>query len=141
MQPTIDTYVIGALERLAEIEANAARTARSAKLPADAKFFQRSANAYARALCYWLAGIRPERTPNGYVLPSQRTGEAPHKLTRDGDWVCTCPSGQHIHWASAMIVGLEVAQDDMAQFGDGDGPPEIPARLVEEDAALLELAA
>jgi len=139
MQPS-DAYVIGALERLAEIEANAARVARIAKLPDDAKFFQRSANAYTRALCYWLAGIRPTRTPNGYVLPSQRAGEAPHKLTMDGDWTCTCLAGASMHWAKALIIGLEVAQDDMATLGD-DSPPEIPARLLDEDAALLELVA
>ena len=133
----IDGAVAAALERLAETEASAARAARTATLPEDAKFFQRSANAYTKALCYWLAGVRPERTANGYVLPSQRPGEAPHKLTLDGDWICTCAAGQSMHWAKALVVGLEVAQDDQARFGDaGDA---LPAWIVEEDAALLEL--
>jgi len=134
-----DAYVIGALERLAETEAMAARAARAAKLPDDAKFFQRAANAYGRALCHFLAGVRPTRTPNGYILPSQRPGEAPHKLTFDGDWMCSCAAGESMHWAKALLIGLEVAAD-MQRDGDDD-VPALPTRLAEEDAALLALLA
>lgn len=118
--PHFDALVGAALERLAAENAQSARTARYAGLKDDAKFFQRACNAYVRALEEWLAGTRPTRTEGGnYLLPS-RSGGAAHLLTLDGDWVCSCASGQAIHWASALIIGMEVAGDDQDRFDDGD---------------------
>src|SRR5215471_6005992 len=67
----VETAIVGALSRLAQQEAASARTARGAGLADDAKFFQRSANAYAKALSYYLAGTRPVPTqtgPGGWLL-------------------------------------------------------------------------
>lgn len=109
----VERMVMSALEKLAEQEAAAARLARTAGESEDTRLFQRSANAYAKALGYYQRGIRPEPTPNGYTLPSQRAGEAPHLLTMDGDWVCTCPAGATAHWAKALVVGIETAFDGL----------------------------
>lgn len=118
----VETAIIGALERLAHHEAQSARTARLVGEKADAAFFQRSANAYAKALSFYRTGLRPEPTATGWLLPSQRAGEPPHLLTKDGDWICTCQAGESMHWAKALIVGMEVGYDDLAQLaGDDDG--------------------
>jgi hypothetical protein len=125
--PHFDAMVAAALERLAEENARSARTARAAGLKDDARFFQRACNAYVRALSEWQQGTRPTRTPSGgWLLPS-RSGGADHLLTLDGDWLCSCSSGTQIHWASALIIGLEVAQDDLARFDDGDDDREMTA--------------
>ncbi len=123
--PIADRFVVAALERLAEAEATAAQHARARGEKDEARYFQREANAYTRALSAWLAGLRPTPTPHGWLLPSQRPGEPPHKLTLDGDWVCTCPAGATAHWAKALIIGIEVAHDDMQQLG-GEDEPEPP---------------
>lgn len=116
---TIESAVMGALERLAEEHARSARTARVQGLKDDAKFFQRNANAFTRALLFYRAGLRPSPTQEGgWLLPSQRPGEAPHLLTMSGDWTCTCPSGQQIHWASALLIGIEAGTDDLNRFDD-----------------------
>lgn len=135
--PIADQAVAASLEGLAEREATAARQARERgrcpglteaqvdEIRAEATFFQRSANAYTKALIYWLAGIRPELTPGGagYILPSQRAHEPPHMLHLNGDWTCTCPAGATMHWAKAMVIGLEAAQDALraGAVGDDDG--------------------
>jgi hypothetical protein len=121
----IDTYIAAALERLAATEATAAAHARTRGDRREAAYFQRAANAYARALGYHLDGVRPQQTPGGWLLPSQRPGEAPHLLRLDGSWTCSCKSGQHIHWASALIIGIEVAHDDMGRLDGGDEDLEI----------------
>jgi hypothetical protein len=141
--PALDRAVTAALERLAETEARAARQARTRGETKEAAYFQRAVNAYVKALGFWLAGLRPTQTPNGWLLPSQRPGEAPHKLTLDGGWICTCPSGEHIHWASALIVGIEVGQDDLDQFGgetETPPPPEPTPIVVEQTPAGLTLS-
>jgi hypothetical protein len=122
--PPVEAAVEGALERLATEHADYARQARAAGEKADAKHFQRAANAYAKALGYYQAGVRPEPTARGgWMLPSQREHGAPHLLTRDGDWVCTCESGAHIHWASALIIGIEVAYDALDSGVSGEAEP------------------
>lgn len=116
---TIEAAVSGALERLADEHARSARTARAQGLKDDAKFFQRNANAFTRALLFYRAGLRPSPTERGgWLLPSQRPGEAPHLLHMDGDWCCSCASGQQIHWASALLIGIEVGTDDLDRFDD-----------------------
>lgn len=125
--PPVTAAVEGALERLAVEHADYARAARTAGEKADAKQWQRAANAYAKALAAWSAGIRPEPTVGGgYILPSQRPGQPAHLLTKDGDWVCSCASGQHIHWASALIVGIEVAHDALESGTAGEAVAEEP---------------
>jgi hypothetical protein len=116
----VEAAIVGALSRLAQQEAQSARTARAAGLKDDAKFFQRNANAYAKALTYYLTGTRPTPTDTGWMLPSQRQGEPPHLLIKDGDWVCTCAAGESMHWAKALIVGIEVGYDDLAGVDDGE---------------------
>lgn len=81
-QPTFDEMVAAALERMAFENARSAEAARGAKLKGDARFFQRAANAFVRALAEWNAGTRPQRTQGGnYLLPS-RSGGADHLLAR-----------------------------------------------------------
>lgn len=133
----VEQAVMGALERLATQEAASARAARAAGESEDARFFQRAANAYTKALCYYRGGIRPEPTPHGYTLPSQRAGEPPHLLTMDGDWVCTCAAGATMHWAKALVIGIEVAYDELAQHDDGDEEPALDEEA--ERAAAAEL--
>lgn len=118
IHPTFDAIVASALERLAAENAQSARTARAAGEKGDARFFQRAANSYTRALEEWTAGTRPTRTPSGgWLLPS-RSGGAAHLLTLDGDWMCSCASSDQMHWAKALIIGLEVAGDDIGRFDD-----------------------
>lgn len=125
-QPTFDALVAAALERMAAENAQSARTARAAKLTDDAKFFQRAANAFVRALEEWTAGTRPTRTPSGgWLLPS-RSGGAAHLLSLDGDWMCSCAAGESMHWAKALVIGMEVASDDLDRFDDG-------AAIIEEN--------
>jgi hypothetical protein len=115
-----DLAILAALERLSESHAQYARNAIIRDDKSSAALFTRESNAYARALGYYQAGVRPVATPHGYVLPSQRPGEAPHQLTLDGDWTCTCPAGESMHWAKALIIGIEVAHDDMQRLDSGD---------------------
>lgn len=105
-----------ALERLAEEHAASARAARLAGEREDAKFSQRAANAFVKALGLYRVGLRPDPTDRGgWLLPSQRPGEPPHLLRMDGDWVCTCVAGTTMHWATAMMIGIEAGQDCPAQ--------------------------
>jgi hypothetical protein len=151
--PAFDAAVEAALERLAAENAQSARTARAAGLKDDAKFFQRAANSYTRALSEWTKGTRPEQTQGGNWLLSSRTGGPDHLLRLDGDWTCTCASGTTDHWAKALIVACEVAQDDLARFDDGDysemtapdpepptPAPAAPAGISEEDEAAARRA-
>lgn len=131
---TIESAVSAALERLAEESAQSARTARAAGERDDAKFFQRSANAFARALLFYRAGLRPHpTTQGGWLLPSQRPGEAPHLLTMSGDWTCTCAAGESMHWAKALIIGIEVGTEDMDRFDGGDEGPADPVEAGNAD--------
>ncbi len=107
-----EAAVYAALERLAEENARTARQARERHDADDARFFQRAANAYVKALRLYRDGVRPEQLPSGqWTLPSQRQGEPAHLLFKDGDWVCTCAAGASMHWASALIIGIELATD------------------------------
>lgn len=122
---TIEAAVLGELGRMAADHADYARTARAAGDKATAKEFQRAANAYANAAADYARGIRPELLPGGrWMLPSHRAGEAAHILTKDGDWVCSCQSGAQIHWASALIIGIELAELAMDRDDAGDVEPE-----------------
>ncbi len=123
--PPFDGVVAAALERLASENAQSARTARQAGEKEDAAFFQRAANAYTRALEAWNAGTRPTRTTAGNWLLPSRTGGAAHLLTMDGDWICSCQAGESMHWAKALIIGLEVAGDDVGRFDDGADYSEV----------------
>jgi hypothetical protein len=60
------------------------------------------------------------------MLPSQREGEPPHPLTKDGDWGCTCAAGESMHWAKALIVGMEVGYDDLARPDNAGDDTTVP---------------
>jgi hypothetical protein len=109
----LETVIAGRLEAEAIRYANEVLTSRANGDKAAAKEAQRTANAFSKALLYWNEGIRPEMTEAGnWLLPSQRPGEPPHLLHKNGDWCCTCQSGAAIHWAAAMVIGVEMAYDD-----------------------------
>ncbi len=128
---TSEAAVMAALERLADENAGHARVARRAGETEDARYFQRAANAYLRAAEEWRKGVRPERTTaGGWRLPSRSDGQ-PHLLTMDGDWVCSCKAGASMHWASALIIGMEVAYEDLDRFDGGDAAEEgTPATFI-----------
>jgi hypothetical protein len=109
-----------ALEYFANGYADKTRTARMSGDKDAAKFFQRAANSFAKALAYWTDGIRPERTAAGnYLLRSQRgPTEAPHLIRKDGDWACTCAAGDQLHWALAMVIGMEAGADGDLTLAD-----------------------
>ena len=147
----LETVIASQLETEAIRYAGEVMTCRASGDKDAAKEAQRAANAFSKALLYWNEGIRPEMTEAGnWLLPSQRAGEPPHLLHKSGDWICTCPSGPAWHWASALIVGVEMAYDDPVAdlhqaldateavlWPDGDAPlPFEPSR--EEIAALRE---
>jgi len=127
---TLDTYIASALERLAERESLAARAARQrhqagdTAAKAEAVYFQRACTAYTNALIEYRHGVRPEQLTSGaWLLPSRRPGEPPHIVRMDGDWICNCKAGSAMHWPIALIVGIEVAHDDMERLDGDDGEP------------------
>lgn len=129
----VDAAVEGALERLALQHSDAARLADGAGDLAHRKHERAAATAFANALIEYRKGVRPDVLPSGaQLLPSRRAGEAAHLITRDGDFVCSCSAGANWHWPLALIIGLEVAHDDMTAWDDGDIEPEdmpTPAQL------------
>jgi hypothetical protein len=141
----IDAAVEAAIERLADENAQHARTAREHGEKADAAFFQRAATAYTNALIEYRRGVRPERMASGaWLLPSRRPSEAPHVVRMDGDYVCDCKAGASMHWPLALIIGIEVATDDMERFDDGDdlaAAAELGRRLAAARAKLMREAA
>jgi hypothetical protein len=111
-----DDAVAAELERLAEEHAQYAQTARAQGLKDDATYFRRSANSFVNGLKAWTAGVRPiSLGRNKWLLPSNRATGAPHLLRLDGDWTCTCESGCQAHWASAICIAIEHAQDAQAR--------------------------
>jgi hypothetical protein len=133
----VDAAIEGALERLAEESATAMRLARADGDKAGGAFWQRAATAYTNALIEYRKGVRPELLRSGaQLLPSRRAGEAPHIVRMDGDWTCSCKAGAAMHWSLALIIGIEVAHDDMARYDDGacDPPGEKPLGTDEGDS-------
>lgn len=120
--PYFDAMVAAVLERMAEENTRSAELAESKPdLKDDAAFFRRAVTAYTNALIGWQKGVRPVRTASGnYLLPSRRPGESPHLLRLDGDWICNCRARSCMHWPIAMMVALEIAQDDQDRFDDDD---------------------
>lgn len=115
----VEAAVEGALERLA-LESSAA--ARQAETVADRAHFRRETTAYTNALVEYRRGVRPELLASGaWLLPSSQPGKPAHIVTMDGDWVCNCKAGQSMHWPIALVIGCDVALDDMERFDD---PPE-----------------
>lgn len=132
----VERAIEGALERLAEESSQAMRLARADGDKAGGTFWQRAATSYTNALIEYRKGVRPELLPSGaWLLPSRRSGEAPHIVRMDGDWVCSCKAGASMHWSLALIIGIEVAHDDMQTFDDPPAEPtpaELGRRLCEE---------
>lgn len=118
--PALDALVAARLADQATHFAGQATEARAAGLKDDAKYFQRAANAYVKALEMWRAGVRPEVLGDGrYLLPS-RTDGTPHLLTRDGDWACTCAAGASDHWAKMLMVAMADVCDEQDAVATGD---------------------
>jgi len=114
-----EAAVSAALERLAEENAQHARASRQASETDDARFFQRGCTAFTNALLEWRKGVRPERLSSGaYLLPSRRAGEPPHIVRMDGDWICSCRAQAQMHWPIAMVIGMEIADDDLERFDE-----------------------
>jgi hypothetical protein len=124
----VELAVEGALERLALDNSQHAEAADKS----DRAYFRRAATSFTNALIEYKAGVRPQLLASGsYLLPSRRPGEAPHIVRMDGDWICSCKAGASMHWPIALVVGIEVSQDDMERFDDG--PDE------EEDGPIIRL--
>lgn len=141
----VDAAIEGALERLAEESAGAMRLARADGDKAGGTFWQRAATSYTNALIEYRKGVRPELLASGaWLLPSRRPGEAPHIVRMDGDWVCSCKAGASMHWSLALIIGIEVAHDDMQRFDDPPSDPtpaELGRRIAEARRATYDYAA
>jgi hypothetical protein len=121
----VDRAVEGALERLSLDHSAHARAAAAGDAPKDASFFRRAATSYANALIQYRAGVRPELLTSGaYLLPSRRPSEPAHIVHMDGDWTCNCKAGASMHWPLALVIGIEVAHDQMELYDDppGDNP-------------------
>ena len=126
----LDQAIEAALERLAQENSQHAATAET---KTDRAYFRRATTAYTNALIEYRRGIRPEVLASGArVLPSRRAGEAPHIVAMDGDWVCSCKAHASMHWAIALVIGIEVALDDMDRFDGGDSelPESLPAPAI-----------
>jgi len=125
----VELAVEGALERLA---CDNGQHAAVAETKDDRAYFRRAATSFGNALIEYKAGIRPELLASGaWLLPSRRPGEAPHIVRMDGDWICSCKAQSSMHWSIALIIGIEVAHDDMERFDD---PP-----AEEEDGPVIHL--
>jgi hypothetical protein len=140
----IDAAVEGALERLAIEHSDAARLADRLGDMAHRKAERAAATAFTNALVQYRNGVRPELLASGaQLLPSRRAGEAPHLVTMDGDFVCNCAAGAHMHWPIALVIGIEQAFEDMQTFDDGDvepTPAELGQRLCAARRSFLEAA-
>lgn len=134
----VDAAVEGALERLAIEHASAARLADSLGDRAGRKAERAQATAFTNALTQYRNGVRPEILNGGArIVPSSTPGKRAHLLTIDGDWVCNCEAGANIHWPIALLVGIEVAHDDMERFDDPPCEPT-PAELGQRLAAARQ---
>lgn len=136
----VEQAIEGALERLALDNSQHAATA--AKI--DRPHFRRAATAFTNALIEYKAGVRPQLLDSGaWLLPSRRSGEPPHIVRMDGDWVCSCKAGASMHWPIALVIGLEVAHDDMERFDDPPSeltPADLGQRLCAARRPFLEAA-
>jgi hypothetical protein len=116
----IDAAVEGALERLAIEHSNAARLADRLGDKAHRKTERAAATAFTNALVQYKAGVRPQLLDSGaWVIPSSTVGKPAHIVRMDGDWVCSCAAGANMHWPIALVIGIEVSNDDMQTYDDG----------------------
>jgi hypothetical protein len=126
----VEAAVEGALERLAQEHSAAARLATEAGDKAHATAERRTTTAYTNALIEYRRGVRPQLLDSGaWLLPSRRAGEAPHIVTMDGDWVCSCVAHDSMHWPIALVIGCEVAGDMLDASDDGAAESELDAAL------------
>jgi len=125
----VDAAVEGALERLALEHSDQALLADRVGDKANRKAERAAATAFTNALAQYRAGVRPDVLASGaQLIPSSQPGKPAHLVTMDGDFVCNCAAGAHMHWPIALCIGLEAAYDDMERFDDGDAEPT-PAEL------------
>lgn len=140
----VELAVEGALERLALEHSNAARLADQLGDLAHRKAERAATTAFTNALVQYKAGVRPQLLASGaWLLPSRRAGEAPHIVRMDGDWVCSCCAGAAWHWPIALIIALEVADDDMDRYDDGpdaeaDRAAAVLAERLDATAAIID---
>jgi len=121
----VEAAVCGALERLAEESTQATLLAIVTGDKDGRAFASRATTAYTNALIEYRKGVRPDLLDSGaWLLPSRRAGEPPHIVRMDGDWVCGCKAGASMHWPIALVIGIEVAGDDLDRFDGGDEEPE-----------------
>lgn len=133
----VEAAVEGALERLALEHAGAARLADQAGDMTHRKAERAAATAFTNALREYRRGVRAALLPSGnWLLPSSSGGRA-HIVTMDGDWTCNCEAGANMHWPIALIIGIEVAMDAMAETDDGAPESELDAAL-ERTATTLD---
>ena len=129
----VDAAVEGALERLAIEHSDAARLADRLGDMAHRKVERAAATAFTNALRQYRAGVRPELLQSGaWLVPSSTPGKPAHIVRMDGDWICACAAGANMHWPIAMAIGIEVSQDDMERFDDGDDGPIIRLNLYDD---------
>jgi len=104
-------------------------------------FWRAQRNAAVKAQSYYLTGVRLTQTPSGYTVASaSRPGALVHRMYKVGDvWACSCEVGNRgiAHWHTALLHAYERG----AELAALDATPAMPARLADEDAALLELMA
>lgn len=104
----------------ADVDAALAAThaAQADEYKQSASYFQRIANANARGLEQWEAGIRPQLLASGgWMLPSKSDG-CPHIITKDGGWICCCAARDQAHWATAILEAIESVGDDEDRYDD-----------------------
>src|SRR5262245_50996859 len=103
---TTDLAILAALDRLAEEQE------RTAKLSGDLQPFGRCATAYRNAAKYYRQGVRPFLRCDGrYQLRGPGGDKHIVTMTPNAMPGCTCQAGRSPHWATALIIGIEVASD------------------------------
>jgi hypothetical protein len=132
----VEQAVEGALERLAFDNAQHAENADRA----ERAYFRRHATAYSNALAQYRAGVRPQLLASGaWLLPSS-SGKPAHIVRMvAGDWECSCCAGRSMHWPIALVVGQEVAADDMQAFDDGAPESELAAAIERTNEVLAAM--
>lgn len=143
----IDDYIAAALEEFVTDVVNLLDAAQQQK-PLDKDeigYWKAQRNAFVKAQTYFLQGVRLTRTPTGYTVASaSRPGALIHRCYRVGDiWTCSCEAGTRglFHWHTALIHAYERGAELATLEASMPDVPPMPVWAIEEDAALLALAA
>jgi len=102
----------------------------------DRAFWRIQRDAFQHAQDDWQAALRPELTPDGYLVPSSSTPGVQHLVRRKGGvWVCSCRGGRRFHRHTAMVGAIERAwelaacEDDDVTWGSEADLPCCPAMV------------